>query len=33
MTTVIQQTFQDLSELIEKYDTTREKLDNIIKKF
>uniref|UniRef100_A0A6C0HEX4 Uncharacterized protein n=1 Tax=viral metagenome TaxID=1070528 RepID=A0A6C0HEX4_9ZZZZ len=30
MTTVIQQTFQDLSELIEKYDTTREKLDNII---
>jgi hypothetical protein len=30
MTTVIQQTFKDLSELIENYDTTRDKLDNII---
>jgi hypothetical protein len=30
MTTVIQQTFQDLSDLIEKYDNTRDKLDNII---
>ena len=30
MTTVIQQTFQDLSELIGKYDNTRDKLDNII---
>ncbi len=30
MTTLIQQTFEDLSNLIEKYDNTRDKLDNII---
>ena len=30
MTTLIQQTFIDLSDLIEKYDNTRDKLDNII---
>jgi len=30
MTTIIQQTFQNLTALIEKYDNTRDNLDNII---